>query len=145
VQDHLLPVQQGAVQELQQLRRGQRVKQAQLVGQARRGVAHLATVDVGHTEAFWHNMAWLVREAIAAGVYTNVDFGVQPQSYCGVRITSSVVPPDATSAPSKDRDRDRDRPTPTPTVTPTVTPNPPYHFYGGEGAWPAHSMVAAAA
>lgn len=54
-------------------------------------LAHLMTKSVGHTEDFWENFKFLLREAIALGVYARVDFGQHPADYCGIKIRSSVI------------------------------------------------------
>ena len=54
-------------------------------------LAHLATKNVGHTASFWKNFKWLLNEAIAIGIYERTDYAENPQRYCGIRITSSVI------------------------------------------------------
>lgn len=54
-------------------------------------LGHLMTDEVGHTPKFWENFKWLLNEAIGIGIYTKVDFAKEPQSYCGINITSSIV------------------------------------------------------
>jgi hypothetical protein len=54
-------------------------------------LGHLATDEVGHTKTFWDNFKWILQEAVAIGIYTKVDFDKDPQSYCGIKITSSVI------------------------------------------------------
>lgn len=54
-------------------------------------LAHIATVDVGHTDGFWTNMRWLLDEAINIGVYFKQDFKRNPVKYCGLTITSSPL------------------------------------------------------
>lgn len=54
-------------------------------------LGHLMTDEIGHTDKFWSNFRWLLQEAMAIGVYERVDFAREPQSYCGISITSSVV------------------------------------------------------
>ena len=54
-------------------------------------LGHLMTDEVGHTPKFWDNFKRLLREAIKIGVYRKVDFAKDPQPYCGIDITSSVV------------------------------------------------------
>lgn len=54
-------------------------------------LGHLMTDEIGHTDKFWANFRWLLEEAIAAGIYTKVDFAKEPQQYCGITISSSVV------------------------------------------------------
>lgn len=54
-------------------------------------LAHLMTASIGHTKEFWDNFKFLLQEAIAIGVYEKQDFNNNPQPYCGIRITSSVI------------------------------------------------------
>lgn len=54
-------------------------------------LSHLATDEIGHTQKFWDNFKWILQEAIDIGLYTKVDFDNNPQSYCGINISSSVV------------------------------------------------------
>ena len=54
-------------------------------------LAHLMTHEVGHTDLFWTNFKFLLQEAIKLGLYTYQDFANDPQPYCGIDITSSVV------------------------------------------------------
>lgn len=54
-------------------------------------LAHIFTVDIGHTPNFWKNFKFLLEEAIKAGVYTKVDFVNNPVNYCGVHIKSSLI------------------------------------------------------
>lgn len=54
-------------------------------------LAHVYTVEVGHTSTFWSNFQFLLTEAIVAGVYRKVDYTKRPVDYCGVHIKSSVI------------------------------------------------------
>ena len=54
-------------------------------------LAHIMTTDVGHTPTFWANFRFLLREAIAIGLYNKVDYQSSPSDYCGIKISSSVV------------------------------------------------------
>lgn len=54
-------------------------------------LGHLATDEVGHTQKFWDNFKWILEEAIGIGIYKKVDFATDPQSYCGISISSSIV------------------------------------------------------
>jgi hypothetical protein len=54
-------------------------------------LGHLMTEEVGHTDTFWKNFRFLLEEAVAIGVYSKVDFASDPQPYCGISITSSVI------------------------------------------------------
>ena len=54
-------------------------------------LGHLMTDEIGHTDKFWKNFRWLLREAMSIDLYKKVDFAAEPQQYCGIQITSSVV------------------------------------------------------
>lgn len=54
-------------------------------------LGHLATNEVGHTDKFWENFKWILEEAIAIGLYKHVDYEKNPQRYCGITISSSIV------------------------------------------------------
>jgi hypothetical protein len=65
-------------------------------------MAHIGTAEVGHTPAFWANMAWLLRQAEDVGVYQYTDFKRHPVSYCGLEITDAPTSkggPEAGAAP----------------------------------------------
>ena len=52
-------------------------------------LAHVATVEVGHTENFWRNFKFLIHEAEEIGIYKVVDYSKKPKQYCGMEITSN--------------------------------------------------------
>lgn len=55
-------------------------------------LAHVASVSVGHDDPeFWDNFRFLLREAVAAGVWKYTDFAKTPAKYCGLRITNSII------------------------------------------------------
>jgi hypothetical protein len=54
-------------------------------------LGHLASASIGHTDEFWANFRFLLKEAIELGLYKKVDFAKKPARYCGVTISSSVV------------------------------------------------------
>lgn len=54
-------------------------------------IAHLGTEEVGHTGTFWRNFGWLLKEAIAIGIYKRQDYSKDPQSFCGIQVDSSVI------------------------------------------------------
>ncbi len=43
-------------------------------------LGHLASKSVGHTDEFWANFRFLLREAISIGLYSKVDFARKPTS-----------------------------------------------------------------
>ena len=50
-------------------------------------LAHIGTVDIGHTPLFWNNFGWLLKEAEAIKIYEFTDFSAHPVEYCGIKIT----------------------------------------------------------
>lgn len=54
-------------------------------------LAHIYSTDVGHTKNFWKNFKFLLQQAVAAKVYTPVNFKKNPVEYCGVEIKSSIL------------------------------------------------------
>lgn len=54
-------------------------------------LAHLMTSEVGHTDTFWQNFKFLLKEAIEIGIYKKVNFSASPQDYCGIKITNSII------------------------------------------------------
>lgn len=53
--------------------------------------AHILTESIGHTEEFWDNFAWVLKEAVRIGVWEFQDFSETPRMYCGVNITSTPI------------------------------------------------------
>ena len=54
-------------------------------------LGHLMTDEIGHVQKFWDNFRRLLKEAVDIGLYETVDYAAQPQPYCGISISSSVV------------------------------------------------------
>lgn len=52
-------------------------------------LSHLATKTVGHTDEFWSNFKFLLKEAKKEGIYHPVDYKKNPQPYCGMNITDN--------------------------------------------------------
>ena len=50
-------------------------------------MAHIGTVDIGHTPLFWNNFGWLLKRAEEIQIYEFTDFSAHPVEYCGIRIT----------------------------------------------------------
>ena len=50
-------------------------------------MAHIGTVDIGHTPLFWNNFGWLLKRAEDMQIYKYTDFAAHPVEYCGIRIT----------------------------------------------------------
>ena len=52
-------------------------------------MAHIMTLSTGHTEEFWTNFKFILKNAVKLGVYKYIDFNSKPLNYCGVEITNS--------------------------------------------------------
>jgi hypothetical protein len=62
-------------------------------------MAHIGTVDIGHTPLFWNNFGWLLKRAEEIQIYEFTDFSAHPVEYCGIRITDQ---------PTYDKEKDPD-------------------------------------
>ena len=54
-------------------------------------LAHLATKEIGHPPIFWKNFAWILKEAVAIGIYKKIDYSKNPEPFCGISVDSSVI------------------------------------------------------
>lgn len=54
-------------------------------------MAHLMTFSIGHTPEFWANFRRILQDAIAAGIYQNVNYTHSPVPYCGIYITDTPL------------------------------------------------------
>ena len=54
-------------------------------------MAHLMTYSTGHTPEFWANFRRMLQDAIAVGIYENVNYARTPTPYCGIEITDSPL------------------------------------------------------
>ena len=54
-------------------------------------LGHIMTISTGHTDEFWDNFRFLLKESIKIGVYKRQDFKKNPQKYCGTKITDSPL------------------------------------------------------
>lgn len=54
-------------------------------------LAHIASKSIGHNEEFWKTFKFIMKEAVNAGLYNKVDYSSNPQPYCGIKVTSSVI------------------------------------------------------
>lgn len=52
-------------------------------------LAHVATLSVGHTDEFWTNFKFLLKEAKKINVYNPIDYKKTPKRYCGMNITDN--------------------------------------------------------
>ena len=49
-------------------------------------LAHLMTDDIGHTNKFWNNMAYLLKKSSEINLYNPINYKNNPVMYCGVKI-----------------------------------------------------------
>jgi len=54
-------------------------------------LSHLMTKSVGHNEEFWTNFKFMLKNAIAEGIYSPVDYGKHPKDYCGLMIDDNPL------------------------------------------------------
>ncbi len=50
-------------------------------------LAHVMSESTGHGSEFMRNFRFLLREAHDCGIYNPVNYGINPMTYCGVRVT----------------------------------------------------------
>lgn len=49
-------------------------------------LGHLMTDDIGHTNKFWNNMAYLLKKSSEINLYNPINYKNSPVMYCGVKI-----------------------------------------------------------
>lgn len=54
-------------------------------------ISHMACPEIGHTKLFKRIFNFLTSVAIELKVYQKIDFSQNPQEYCGMRLTTSIV------------------------------------------------------
>ena len=54
-------------------------------------LAHLMSKSIGHTEEFWDNMRFLLKESIKIKIYQKQDYNKNPKDYCGITITDTPL------------------------------------------------------
>lgn len=52
---------------------------------------HYASKTVGHNKEFWKNFKFIIKEAVDIGLYTKVNYKNNPQPYCGITVSSSII------------------------------------------------------
>ena len=52
-------------------------------------LAHIMTSSEGHKQIFWQNFKFLIKCAEDAGIYSPIDYKLNPVSYCGMEITDN--------------------------------------------------------
>lgn len=64
-------------------------------------LAHLLTIELNHTDTFWKNFKWLLKEAVKISIYIPEDYSKTPKKYCGITITSNIL--------NDDDDKDKEK------------------------------------
>ena len=54
-------------------------------------LSHIMTKSVGHTDEFWNNFKFLLKEAVKNNIYNCVDYKRNPQKYCGIEVTDNPI------------------------------------------------------
>ena len=52
-------------------------------------MAHIGTVEIGHTNKYWNNFKFIIEQAEEIGIYVPQDYSKEPQDYCGMSITDN--------------------------------------------------------
>jgi len=52
-------------------------------------LAHIGTLEVGHTPTYWQNFKFILENAVDADIYVPVDYKKKPVGYCGMTITDN--------------------------------------------------------
>jgi predicted metal-dependent hydrolase len=55
-------------------------------------LSHIMTKSIGHKPDFWENFKFVLKECQKNGIYKCINFSENPQSYCGITVTSSPFP-----------------------------------------------------
>ena len=54
-------------------------------------LGHIMSKSIGHTDEFWKNFKFLLKEAEEMGIYKNVDYSKKNKRYCGMDITDNPL------------------------------------------------------
>jgi predicted metal-dependent hydrolase len=54
-------------------------------------LSHIMTKSVGHTDEFWDNFRFILKEAVKNNIYNCVDYKRNPQKYCGIEVTDNPI------------------------------------------------------
>lgn len=54
-------------------------------------LAHIFTLEEGHTKGYWKNFRFLLDHAIKWNVYKYVDYSIKKQKYCGIIIKENAI------------------------------------------------------
>ncbi len=70
-------------------RNGKLIDENTLMFVATHELSHVATKSIGHTEEFWNNFKFLLKEADEIGVYKPEDYKKNSRRYCGTDIVDN--------------------------------------------------------
>jgi hypothetical protein len=54
-------------------------------------LGHIASKSIGHTKEFWATFKFILKDAVEMGLYNKVNYANNPQPYCGITVSSSVI------------------------------------------------------
>ena len=54
-------------------------------------LAHIMTKSIGHTDEFWNNFKYLLKDAIKMNIYVGVDYNRNPKKYCGITVSDTPL------------------------------------------------------
>ena len=52
-------------------------------------LSHIGTKEVGHTETFWNNFKFLLKEAVEINIYNPVNYDEKPIEYCSMKLNDN--------------------------------------------------------
>ena len=52
-------------------------------------LSHVASISIGHTDEFWNNFKFILKQAEKINIYKPVDYKNNNKMYCGMEITSN--------------------------------------------------------
>ncbi len=52
-------------------------------------ISHIMTKSIGHTDEFWENFKFMLKNAVKLGIYNPIDYKTKPKNYCGMQITDN--------------------------------------------------------
>lgn len=54
-------------------------------------ISHVASLNNGHEEEFQQNFVWILKHATSIGIFQNVDYSANNESFCGETINSNPL------------------------------------------------------
>jgi hypothetical protein len=54
-------------------------------------MGHITSISSHHSDEFRSNFAWLLENAVKAGIYTPENFRSRPRNYCGIAVTDTPL------------------------------------------------------